>query len=83
MPFSDSVHLNIAHILDALESAVVLILDDTFALPICSDDFVLTTGFVKHCWHLESKKIDVGLVDCFFHRVLTNVIEVAFTQKFA
>ena len=80
---SNSVHLNVAHILDALESAVVLILDDTFALPICSDDFVLTGGFVKNCWHLESKKVDVGLIVCFFHRVLTDVVEVAFTQEFA
>ena len=38
--FSNSVHLNVAHILDALESAVVFILNDTLALPICSDDLI-------------------------------------------
>ena len=38
--FSNSVHLNVAHVLDALESAVVFILNDTLALPICSDDLI-------------------------------------------
>jgi hypothetical protein len=42
----------------------------------------LTGGLVKNCWHLESKKVDVGLIVCFFHRVLTYIVEVAFTQEF-
>ena len=35
--------LNVAHVFDALESAVVLVLDDALALPVCSDDLVLTS----------------------------------------
>ena len=53
--FLFSVHLNVAHVFDALESAVVLVLDNALALPICSDDLVLTSGLVEYGRHLESK----------------------------
>ena len=81
--FSNSVHLNVAHILDALESAVVFILNDTLALPICSDDLIWTTRFVENSWHLESKKINIRLVICFFHCVRADIVQVAFTKEFS
>jgi hypothetical protein len=30
----------------------------------------------------KAKRVDVGLIVCFFHRVLTYIVEVAFTQEF-
>lgn len=75
-------HLDVSHILDALESAIIFVLDNSLALPVGGDDLVVSV-VVEDSWHLESEQVDVGLDTCLLHGVLTNVVEVALSEELA
>ena len=67
-------HLNVSHVLNTLESAVVFVFNDSLALPVSSDDFVSAATSIKDCGHLEGEKVDVWLDLGLFHGILANVV---------
>jgi len=75
--------LNISHVLDALESLVDLILDDSLALPIGSDNFVRPATFIEDGWHLEGEEVNIWLNSGLLYGALTDVVEVALSEEFA
>ena len=67
-------HLNISHVLNTLEAAVVLILNDSLALPVSSDDFVAVVALIEDGRHLEGEKVNVWLDVCLLHGTLAHVV---------
>ena len=67
--FSVSV-LNGPHVLDALESVVIFVFNNSLALPISSDDLVVG----QYSGHLEGEEIDVWLYRCFGHGILADMV---------
>ena len=67
-------HLNVSHVLNTLEAAVVLVLNDSLALPVSSDNLVGVIAFVKDGRHLEGEKVDVWLDVSLLHGVFSDVV---------
>ena len=75
--------MNISHVLDALESLVNLVLDDSLALPVSGDDLVGASTLVEDSGHLECEEVNIRL-DCgLLHGVLADVVEVALSEELA
>lgn len=80
---SSSIWLNISHVFDAFESLVDLVLDDSLALPISSDDLVRAGTLIEDGGHLECKEVNIRLDSCLLDGILPDVVEVALSEELA
>ena len=72
--FCSRSHLNVSHVLNTLEAAIVFIFNDSLALPVSSDNLIGVIAFVKDGRHLEGEKVNVWLDVCLLHGTLAHVV---------